>query len=506
MPADTASRSNPAPLDEVARHCVIPSDIAFTRYYELVAPELPGMGITLDRWQQDIWELALGIRADGTLCCDVMGVTLSIARQAGKTWGIMVGLIAICIARPGTTVVWSSHHDRTSSETLAKIAGIVDKPAVRPKMRAQYPVVFTDDNRGVHFANGSRILFGARSSGFGRGFSEVDIQVYDECQNLKEAALTDMLAAMNVSDIGLAFFMGTPPRPKETLAGVDDAFRRRRDRALKPKGKRPFKGVYVELAAEKTAPIDVEADEFWEQLAAANPSFGFRVGRSAIERLVENMSPEDVLREVMGIWNETEATATVIVDDDWKATAVKASPVDGIRSLGIKFAADGSRVAVSGALKVDESPIHVELIGDHSGSMSAGTAQLVAWISDRWRNYAQVVIDGKSHAGALVNALVEAGVSKKVIVTPTWQEVSTANAMFASSVTDRTMTHLDSEGQEMFDISVKGSSKKSRSDGSWGWAFPSDPGSELPVAAASLALWAAKTSKRVPGRKQTVSY
>jgi hypothetical protein len=40
--------------------------------------------------------------------------------------------------------------------------------------------------------------------------------VYDECQNLQESALTDMLAAMNVSDIGLAFFMGTPPRPQES--------------------------------------------------------------------------------------------------------------------------------------------------------------------------------------------------------------------------------------------------------------------------------------------------
>src|SRR5690606_23339620 len=131
MPTATASRVNPTPLVEVARHCVIPQDIAFTRYYELIAPELPGMGVTLDRWQQDIWELALGLRADGSLCCDVMGVTLSIARQAGKTWGIMAGLVAICLARPNTTVVWSSHHDRTSSETLGKIAGIVEKPAIR---------------------------------------------------------------------------------------------------------------------------------------------------------------------------------------------------------------------------------------------------------------------------------------------------------------------------------------------------------------------------------------
>src|ERR1700761_8129555 len=277
MPVATARRANPAPLVEIARHCIIPDDVAFTRYYELIAPELPGMGVKLDQWQQDIWEVALGLREDLTLCCDVMGVTLSIARQAGKTWGIMVGLIAICLSRPGTTVVWSSHHDRTSSETLSKIAGIVEKPAIRPKMRAQHPVVYTDDNRGVHFANGSRILFGARSSGFGRGFSEVDIQVYDECQNLRESALTDMLAAMNVSEIGLAFFMGTPPRPQEIALGVHESFKRRRDKALEPKKRRPFKGVYVEFSPDEpeTVVADIDAPGFWDSLSESNPSYGF---------------------------------------------------------------------------------------------------------------------------------------------------------------------------------------------------------------------------------------
>ncbi|WP_210115437.1 hypothetical protein [Mycobacterium sp. DL99] len=302
MPVASGNRANPAPLVDIARHCVIPDDIAFTRYHELIAPELPGMGVTLDQWQEDIWYAALGVRddEDRTLACDVMGVTLSIARQAGKTWGIMAGLIAICLSRPGTLVIWSSHHDRTSSETLTKIAGIVEKPAIRPKMRAQHPVVQADDNRGVHFANGSRILFGARSAGFGRGFAEVDIQVYDECQNLKESALTDMLAAMNVSDIGLAFFMGTPPRPQDVALGVHEAFKRRRDKALAPLKKRPFKGIYVEFSPESPDGVvpDIDAPGFWEKLSEANPSYRFRVGNSAIERLVENMSPEDVLREV----------------------------------------------------------------------------------------------------------------------------------------------------------------------------------------------------------------
>jgi hypothetical protein len=84
MPTASASRANPAPLVDIARHCVIPDDIAFTRYNELIAPELPGMGVVLDQWQEDIWYAALGLREDGSLACDVMGVTLSIAGRPGK--------------------------------------------------------------------------------------------------------------------------------------------------------------------------------------------------------------------------------------------------------------------------------------------------------------------------------------------------------------------------------------------------------------------------------------
>ena len=338
------------------------------------------MGVVLDRWQEDIWYAALGVRddADRSLACDVMGVTLSIARQTGKTWGVMVGLIAICLARPGTLAVWSSHHDRTSSQTLDKIAGIVEKPAIRPKMRAQHPVVATDDNRGVHFANGSKILFGARSAGFGRGFAEVDIQVYDECQNLKESALTDMLAAMNVSDIGLAFYMGTPPRPQEVALGVHEAFKRRRDKALEPKKRRPYKGIYVELAPEDPAAVvfDIDAPGFWDGLAEVNPAFPSRVRKSAIERLVENMSKDDVRREVFGIWDRSNEAFQVMQRDLW---SLRTGPGREGAPAAFGVAAHDGRFSVvacwadGDARHVREFVAHVRLdvvadwLGEHAG-------------------------------------------------------------------------------------------------------------------------------------------
>ena len=504
MLAASARAANPAPLVEIARHCTVPDDIAFTRYYELIAPELPGMGVTLDQWQQDIWEIGLGLRADGSLCCDVMGVTLSIARQAGKTWGVMVGLIAICLSRPGTLVVWSSHHDRTSSETLSKIAGIVDKPAIRSKMRAQHPVVFTDDNRGAHFANGSRILFGARSSGFGRGFSEVDIQVYDECQNLRESALTDMLAAMNVSDIGLAFFMGTPPRPQDTRLGVDEAFKRRRNRAIEPKKRRPFKGVFVEFSAERGAPLDIDAQGFWDHLAAANPSFGFRVGKSAIERLVENMSPEDVYREVLGIWDETQkAHEPVISALTWDDLASD-GPSDGTPPSAMSVDASHDGVLVVGGCWRVESQSHVELlaIGDWVSDEAAAD-----WIAERAGRRIPVVIDAASPAARLI-PLLKARRVKVISGGPADMSKACGGIYQAAMSSERQLSH-GGEGDDLIADALAGAKKRKIGDaGGWGWDRR-DPGVNIaPLVAITLAHYGASTVKtkaadRTPGRTAT---
>lgn len=492
MPPASAARVNPAPLVEIARHCIIPDDIAFTRFYELIAPELPGMGITLDQWQQDIWEIALGLRPDGSLCCDVMGVTLSIARQAGKTWGVMVGLVAICLARPGTTVVWSSHHDRTSSETLSKIAGIVEKPAIRPKMRAQHPVVFTDDNRGVHFANGSRILFGARSSGFGRGFSEVDIQVYDECQNLKESALTDMLAAMNVSDIGLAFFMGTPPRPQETRLGVDDAFKRRRKRATEVKKRRPYKGVFVEFSAERGAPLDIEAPGFWDHLRKANPSFGFRVGESAIERLVENMSPEDVLREVLGIWDETERALAVIPATTWNDLKA-AGPPNGIApsSIGVDASHDGILV-VAGCWREGDSS-HVELLAVDNWTDDEAAAD---WIAGRAGRRIPIIIDSASPAARLIPLLKNRHC--KVNSGAAGDMAKGCGGLYAAA-SGQLLTHA---GQKAVDDALAGAKKRAIGQaGGWGWDRRDPEANIAPLVAVTLAHYGASASpKKSNGR------
>lgn len=485
--------ANPAPLLDIARHAFLPKDMASTRYYELIAPQLPGMGIALDRWQEDMWYAGLSLRVDGSLCCDVMGVTLSIARQAGKTYGVMVGLVAICLSRPGTTVVWTSHHDRTSSETLEKIAGIVERPEIRARMRAQFPVVKTDDGRGVHFANGSRILFGARASGFGRGFSEVDIQVYDEAQHLVEAALTDMLAAMNVSDLGLAFFMGTPPRPKEIALGVHEAFNRRRTRALDPRKRRPYKGVYIEFSPENADDLvaelvaDIDHPDFWDLLAQANPSFGFRVGRSAIERLVENMSPDDVMREVLGIWSKTAGSAAVVDRRVWATKTDAAGDLPAISAVGINADREG-RFFVAVAWREEESA-HVELAWS-----SSSEAETLRFISALATKRTPVKHDSGGAASVVGKQLKAAGYTASSY---TLTEATEGNALLSAMVDEDRLTH---GGQPELERAVRDSKRGDRKAGGWLIQPRHDQAVIGPLIATTAALYAAMTTKQRTGK------
>lgn len=495
MPIASASRVNPAPLVDLARQCVIPDGIAATLYYELIAPELPGMGLAFDQWQEDFWYVALGVRDDDSLACDVMGATISLGRQAGKTWGVLVGLIAICLRRPGTTAVWSSHHDRTSSETLVKIAGIVEKPTIRPKMRAQHPVVFTDDSRGVHFANGSRILFGARSSGFGRGFAEVDIQVYDECQHLLESALTDMLAAMNVSDMGLAIYMGTPPRPKEVALGVHEAFKRRRDKALELKKRRPYKGVYIEFAPidpDAVVAPDVDAPGFWELLPEVNPAFGFRVGRSAIERLVENMSPEDVRREIFGIWDKTNETLAVVARDDWNRLAADLDTLPAVASFGINATRSGWFWIT--ACWCEGESAHVEIaLGTQS------EVEAMNFLSRHATKRTPIKHDATGAAKALGEKLKQRSFKASAY---TQNESGAGNALWLSLAEQGRLTH---GGQPDLEIAVRGSRRQDRPSGGWMLIPRSDSFDIGPAVAMSAAVYAAMTARRPSGSGRAVS-
>ena len=470
-------------LSEVARHVILPEGIASTGWAPVEARALE-MGVRFDTWQVGLGMSILAKREDGLYACGIGGAVVSIPRQVGKTFTVGSIIFALCTLIPGMTVIWTAHRVRTHNETFRSMASMAERKEIKPHIRN---VRRANGEQEVEFNNGSRILFGARESGFGRGFAQVDILVLDEAQILTEKAMEDMVPATNAAPNGLVLMMGTPPRPSDP----GEVFTNRRAAALSGDDSDV---LYVELSADPGANPDDR-----KQWRKANPSYPHRTTESAILRMRKLLgSVESFLREGLGIWDEAALSKKAISAKQWAEQAIPASavPTDGRRVYAARFAVDGSAVGLAAAIRPDAGPIHVE--GIKVASMADGTAWLVEWLLDHHEKAAQIVVDGKAGVGYLVQALRDAKVPASVIITPTTDQAIAAHSMFESALHGKEITH---RGQELLDDQVKAAEKrKIGATGGFGWAAPEGESVVL-LDAITLAHWGAKTTKRRPGRK-----
>ena len=433
----------------------------------------------------------MGERSDGTWAAKQVGV--SVPRQNGKSQLIVARALAGALLFDEKKIVISAHAQDTARETFGKFIEQIDES---PELAERVDKVMNAINREfIKFKNGASIQFKARTVSGSRGFS-CDCLLLDEAQILGMPAWVSINSTMSARPNPQVWLLGTPPTPEDN----GEVFSSIRTAAL---GGKAQSLAYLEWSADPKADPALEVTR-----ASANPAWWTRINHEVVQGEFETYPPARFALDRLGIWrDDSELVQRVIMPDEWASSGVTEPPADGLPSLGVKFSPDGSRVAVCGAMKPTEGPIHVELIGAHTGGMEAGTAALVAWIAERHERYAAIVVDGKSNAGAFVSALVDAGVPKRAIVVPTWPEVATANAMTLDGLMRGTITHLATEGQRMLDESVERSTRKVRgTDGAWNFYAPGDPGAEVPIQAAALAHWGAKTSKRKPGRKQAVTF
>ena len=112
----------------------------------------------------------------------------SIPRQIGKTFTVGNLLIAMALEYPKLRVAWTSHHNRTTTNTFRSMQGMVNRKMVAPHL-AVNGIRTANGEQEIRFRNGSIIMFGAREQGFGRGLDEIDVEVFDEAQILTLKAL-----------------------------------------------------------------------------------------------------------------------------------------------------------------------------------------------------------------------------------------------------------------------------------------------------------------------------
>lgn len=357
MPATSPTQSGRRKLSEIARIARAPRGAVTTGWPKVLDTCQRKLGIEFDDWQHGVGQVILSKRADGKLAAMIDGIGMSLPRQVGKTYLLAALIFALCIDKPGLLVIWSAHHARTHAETFLAMQGFSERLKVKPYVDFVHTGSGTEE---IRLHNGSRILFGARERGFGRGIPGVDVLIFDEAQILSDRAMANMVATMNTSSLGLQLYIGTPPRAED----MSEAFRRMRTSAID--NDLPD-GAWIEFGAEPGS--DPNDRKQWPVM---NPSHPKRTPVESILRLKRKLTPADFEREGRGIWDEDSAPKFSI--PNWSDTAQDVHP-NGPPVFFVTMARDMAAASIAVAALHDGVP-HVELADHRRGT---------GWLAERVR-------------------------------------------------------------------------------------------------------------------------
>ena len=456
-------------------------------------------GLTPDPWQRNVLDAWMRRGADDRWAAGRWGV--AVPRQNGKNGLVeMVELYFMVIL--GLRVLHTAHEVKTARKAFLRILSFFENERQYPELASMVKgsprktngqeAIFLhapDCARGENCGckGGGSVEFIARSKSSGRGFT-VDVLICDEAQEYGDDAQAALLPTISSAPSGdpLQILLGTPPGP-----GMDGTvFTRLREGGLSEAART----AWCEWSCKPGVDVADRAEWF-----ASNPSLGIRLNLSTVEDEAGAMSPETFARERLGVWDTGANGSAAFNFTQWQSLT-REPPADGVRVFGVKFSADGSHVSLAGCMKPTEGPLFVE--GIASRPMSDGTQWLVDFLVERKAETAQIVIDGRSGVGFLVEALREAGVGKRVLLTPTVADVVTAHTMFDQAITEATLTH---SGQALLGDEIRDVTRRPIGTlGGFGWAAMTTGGSVGLVDAATLAHWGARTTKRKPGRKQVM--
>lgn len=459
-------------LSEVTRHLVIPTGIKSSGW-DQVEEDCRDFGIIFDEWQRGLGKVILAKTADGLYAATVGGTGVSIMRQVGKTF--TVGAIVFALARriPNLTAIWTSHHMATTGETFLFMQGFAKRPRVAPHV-AQ--VFLGSGNEEICFVNGSRILFGARERGFGRGFGlngGIDVLVCDEAQILSDRAMDNMLATMNTAPNPLMIFLGTPPKPED----LSEAFERMRTEALELQERaKSGDDVVIDTAwIECGADVDVDPDD--RQAWEVNPSYPHRTPLTSMLRLRRKLKVESWLREGLGVWG-LDPTGNRLDLRRWTAACLdrQAQPFNrAVLAVSVSRDRKWSCIGAAGAYRGKT------LVLCFSGPGTAWVAPKITELRTN-RSIAEVCLVTCGQARALQAEFTSAGITFEKL---TQTEVSASCVAFQEAVKAATVVHV---GQGELDASVA-RARTRKMGGSETWDDESESFDNSPIEAVAAAFY-----------------
>lgn len=434
-------------------------------------------GIVLDEWQSDILCDWMGRSESGRWSATTCGG--SVPRQNGKTLLLQVRMIAGMVMF-NEQVVYTSHLQKTSTETFNEMRDIFDAPSLKKYVKEVKTALGREE---IILKAGAKVKFLARTRNGGRG-QHGDLLVIDEAQEIDSTAQASFLPAISASLNPQTIYVGTPPDPSVTAT----VFKEIRRRVLQHHSK---KTAWFEYSVDEIG--DIHNPDRW---AATNPALGKRILFSTIQTESEQMDDDEFARERLGWWSEETENEDLALDTDrWKACASEEKKPEGKTAYGVKFSADATMVYLCGAVIPADEPARISVIDIQP--TARGLQWLADWLNARYHEASCVVIDGKNGVDLLIDKISKTWRLKNSVIRCGSKEMIAAVSMLTNEVNEGTLTWY--KPQDVLNESATTSVK--RKIGS-GYGFGGDNCG--PIEACALALWGARTSKRDPHRKMRI--
>lgn len=440
-------------LTALAKRVAIPEGIVGTDWGPVADTCRDEMGIEFDGWQDGVGQLMLArstvepLDQGGMLAHTVGGFSLSAMRQVGKTHLGAGSLFGLCQHYPELLVLWTAHHSKTSGETFEAMQGFASRRRIKPFIENVYT---GSGNESIHFFNGSRIMFGARERGFGRGIPGVDVLFNDEGQIMSERAQQAMLATMNTSWLGLHIYAGTPPASEDLskaqrwMTKHDEAWENDDPRIVVVHTE---DSVWIEFGASNDAdPDDVRQ---W----AKNPSVPHRTPFHAIQRLRKGLTLDGFMREGLGVYDQRGGS--IFDMGRWGKLAEPEAEAPERAALVVDVAPNRSwsTIGIAGELTgIAESTMGLDRTLVMVRSMP-GTAGVAEAVNDLYQTRDIFIVKITPNAArSLETSLIKLGVEYEVMPQ---SSVNAAYGTLQEAIKNATVAHLDQPELDLAMVNTK---------------------------------------------------
>ena len=451
-------------------------------------------------------KLMLSRNRDGSPAATTLGIAKP--RQNGKSYAARYYAAYMAVFEH-RAVLYSAHHSSTTKKMFMELCDLFESPERYPDFAEDIKSIsHARGYEGFYFKDwigpdgkvhkGGCIEFATRTNSGSRG-GTYSVIVIDEAQELtneqQEAMLPTISAASKVSELELLpqqIYIGTPPGP----ACNGTVFREMHRVAHYENDANTW---WLEWGIKSEDLIrDIPTKEKAIELAyMTNPAMGYRIAEKTVENEFDTMRLDGFARERLGWWAPiVEHKIEYALDSKlWDACRSEEPKPEGKTAYGVKFSADGSTVALCGAVIPATGPARISLI--ELKPTGHGISWLADWLNERYKKASCVVIDGRNGVDVLVERIADTWKMKGSIIRPATKDMIAAVGTLTNAINEKTVTWFYQ--QEALRESAITSVKRAIGGG---WGFGGD--NSAPIEAAALALWGAQNSKRNPGKEMRI--